>query len=424
MTEEISDVISIFEKFLDPNLVDKMRFSKKGRIKKLQTIDDILELPIYSFKFLSESEAKILEEVLDIFDISEAAKLDRDDPFGYLIDFQSTEDPIISSQLKNKLKEQIGVLKEKFPLLEKNLKKVITISRLIVDIQKNSVPLNKLDQKIVVVGLDNAGKTAILTKFGGRMGIGDLVNLKPTKGVERKTIEDSSLDLIIWDLGGQEEYRKKYLERPEQYFLQLDLLIYVIDIQDYERYEESLRYFKEILDTIITLEEKPYILCFLHKCDPDISEDPQIQLRTEMLKDVLKETFQNSEVQFDFDIYITSIFSLISNEPKFAKYIKDIMKAGASLTDPTIKKVEGLGDILSETMNAVIRLSESISLQLNDIETRLRAIETGAVQLPHSEAILGLNPPEKSFQSTADSARTRVLGELKELFAKKRHVGL
>ena len=425
MSEEVSNVIKVFEKFLDDSLIEKMRFSKKGKVKKLQTIDDILELPIYSYKFLSESEAKILEEVLDIFDIGEAAKLNKDDPFGILTSLDSTEDPIKASELREQLKQQIEVLQSKFPNLLKNLKKAITISSLIVNIKKDSVELEKKEQKVVVVGLDNAGKTAILTKFGGGLGIGDLANLKPTKGVDRQTIggspssSTSNLDLIVWDLGGQLDYRKKYLAHPEQYFLQMDLLIYVLDIQDYERYEESLRYFKEILDIIITLEENPYVLIFLHKYDPDIADDPQIELRVEMLKDVLKETFRRTEYEFDYEIYLTSVFSLISTEPKFSKYLKEIMKTNTSLTDPTIRKVEGLGDILSETMNAVIRLSESISIQLNDIELRLRAIESGAVQVSGVGAVPGLKTPDQ-VEPAEEHARSRVLDELKDLFARKK----
>jgi len=418
-SEDFEITLKVFEKFLDENLVKKMR-----KVKKIQTIDDILQLPVYSYNFLSEKEAKILEEVLDIFDIGEAAKLDKDDPFQILTSLDSTEDPIKATELRERLKEQIALLQKTFPNLEKNLKKTITISSLIVNIKKESVELDKKEQKVIVVGLDNAGKTAILSEFGEKLGIGDLANLKPTKGVERKNIPGSDLDLIMWDLGGQLEYRKNYLEHPEHYFLQMDLLLYVLDIQDYERYEESLRYFKEILDIIITLEEKPYILIFLHKFDPDIAQEPQIQLRVEMLKDVMKETFRKTEYEFDYEIHLTSIFSLISTEPKFSKYIKDIMKSSTSLTDPTIRKVEGLGDILSETMNAVIRLSESISMQINDIDTRLRAIESGAVQISPTGAISGLKGPTENTEPTGDHARSRVLDELKDLFAKKRRVGL
>ena len=224
-------------------------------------------------------------------------------------------------------------------------------------------------------------------------------------------------------MGGQVQYRSNYLENPEQYFIELDLLIYVIDIQDQFRFDESIQYFSQILEVIITLEEKPWIMVFLHKFDPDLKEDPEILLRIEMLKDVLKETFVKNEFTSDYEIYLTSIYSMISREPEFSKYIKEIMADTQSLTDPTLKKVEGLGKTLEETMNAVIRLSESISIQLNDLDSRIRAIESGAIQMAQSGMPVELKPPPDAVGG-GGNVRARVLDELKELFAKKRGLGI
>ena len=193
----------------------------------------------------------------------------------------------------------------------------------------------KKAQKVVVIGLDNAGKTAILTKFGGRLGITDLANLKPTKGVDRHYIESekSDLDLYIWDMGGQLEYRNKYLENPEQYFLEIDLLIYVIDVQDEDRFPESFEYFEEVLKILALLEENPFILIYIHKVDPDLKHEPEVLLNIELLKDNLNQLL--THYGFDYEAYLTSIFSLISNEPEFSKYIKEVMKSADSLTNPT-----------------------------------------------------------------------------------------
>ncbi|MFX0072738.1 MAG: hypothetical protein ACFFAO_16770, partial [Candidatus Hermodarchaeota archaeon] len=176
-----------------------------------------------------------------------------------------------------------------------------------------------------------------------------------------------------------------------------------------------------ILEILDTLEENPYILIFIHKYDPDLRSDPTILLNVEFLQDALKEIFE--PIEFDYEIYLTSIFSLISHEPKFSKYIKNVMKA-YSITDPTYKKVEGLGKILEETMNAVIRLSESISTQLNDLDSRLRAIESGAFQIAQGGMPIEIKTPTQTPQRGAASARGQVLNELKDLFAKKRDLDL
>ncbi len=412
MASETS-IIKIFAKFIDQKVA-----------KKLKTIDEILDLPISTYKFVDEELSKDLEENFNIINIGAVAKLDKEKPFEKLLELDKIEDPTELSEKKKELETKIQKLKVNYPTFEKDLKKAITISSIIKSVKKESIEDKKTGQKIIVVGLDNAGKTAILTKFGGRLGIGDLASIKPTKGVARKYIKTSTLDLFIWDFGGQEMLRKKYFKNPEKYFLQIDLLIYVIDVQNSERFDQSFDYFNDILDMLITLEENPYILIFVHKYDPDLRNDPTVLLNVEFLKDNLTELFEGMNYDFDYEIYLTSIYSLISNEPRFSKYIKNVMKA-YSVTDPTYKKVEGLGRILEETMNAVIRLSESLSSQLNDLDSRLRAIESGAFQIAQGGMPIEIHTPsEEPVKRGAGAARSQVLNELKDLFAKKRGLDL
>ncbi|MHA1456935.1 MAG: ADP-ribosylation factor-like protein [Promethearchaeota archaeon] len=397
MEVDISRIVSTFSKFLDKNTV---------KISKLKTIEDVLKLPIYSYKFLDKNAAKVLKELLDINDIESASKLDKEYPFESLNHIGSTKDPIKAAELQEQLEEKIEELKEKYPDIEKNLKKAIVISSIITKSVDEGNSYGKAAQKVIIIGLDNAGKTAILNKFGGQLGINDLTNLKPTKGVDRRYIktETSDLDLFIWDMGGQEEYRNKYLKNPESYFLQIDLLIYVIDVQDSERYPESFEYFEEILN--------PFVMVYLHKYDPDLKGDQEILLNIELLKDNLNLIL--TQYGFDYEAYLTSIFSLITNEPQFSRYIKDVMRSTESLTNPTLKKVDGLGKTLEETMNAVIRLSESLSKQLNNLDSRLRAIESGAFQIAQSGTPISIQTPKPG------NSRMQVLDELKELFQKKK----
>jgi len=412
MISEGPSIIKIFSKFLDP---------KVSNIKKLKKIEDILELPIYAYNFLNDEDVKILQEVFEVYNIKDVSKLNKKELFGSLFDLEKSDESQKNSAIREDLNVKIEELKVKFPSLEDKLKKVITISSIVISAKDESEFLEKKEQKVAVVGLDNAGKTAILTKLGGRLGINDLALIKPTKGVERRHIKTDVLDLYIWDFGGQTSFRERYLENPEKYFLQLDLLMFVIDIQDSERFEDFFDYFEKILDIIIALEEDPYLLVFIHKYDPDIKSKPEILLNVEFLKENLREVFENKNYEFDYEIYLTSIFSLISKEPKFSKYIKNVMKA-YSLTNPTYKKVEGLGNLLEETMNSVIRLSESISLQLSAIEHRLAALESNAFLAAQSGVPMEIQ--EQNVIKDEESTRTLVLDELKDLFSKKRGVDL
>ena len=76
-------------------------------------------------------------------------------------------------------------------------------------------------------------------------------------------------------------------------------------------------------------------------------------------------------------------------------------------------------------MNAVIRLSESLSRQLSDLDSRLRAIESGAFQLAQSGIPIGLSPPNQaSAPGSPGDSRLKVLDELKLLFDKKKRLNL
>lgn len=419
MPADLSKVLGIFSKFLQSDIAEDAFFSRKGKVSKIKNIDDVLKLPIYSFNFIDEKDAKIMEEILDIFDIGEAAKLDQDNPFSKLMKLESTDDPIGSLETQEELQQQIGVLKDKFPSLETTLSKAIRIASLLQKVKEEEVKAKKTEQKVVATGLDNAGKTAILKKFGGRLGIADLAKLQPTKGVERKIIKSEKIDLYLWDFGGQEKYRKGYLENVDQYFLEIDLLIYVIDVQDSERFDQSFDYFEKVMETLITLEENPHILIFIHKYDPDLENDPQINLNVEYLKDKIQDLIAESD--FNYEVYLTSIYSLISKEPQFSRYIKDLMNSD-SISDPTVRKVEGMGRILEEIMNAIIRLSESLSLQLNNMDERLRAIESGTVQIAENGHPHRIEAQE--IEKREYNVRSSVLGELRDLFAKKKRLNL
>ncbi|MHA1884037.1 MAG: ADP-ribosylation factor-like protein [Promethearchaeota archaeon] len=411
-SDEISDIIKSFYKFLDPNSV---------KLEKLSDIEDILKLPITAYKFIDKEESSMIKQLMDISKIGEASDLNKENPFDVLMKIEESDE---SLELKESLKEKIEELKVKYPTLEDKLKKTATISSLISSVKDEHEGIVLASQKVLVVGLDNAGKTATLSKFGGRLGISDTIATHPTKGVVRMKFGNSKMSLFIWDLGGQQEYRERYLSNPEQYFVELDLLLFVIDVQDPDRFDEALEFLDKILDSLIILEESPYILVFIHKFDPDIKNDPKIQISVELLKDNLRELLKTKPYNFDIEIYLTSIYSMISREPQFAKYIKNLMSSHYSLTDPTVRKVEGLGKTLEETLNAVIRLSESISTQLNDFDSRLRALEAGAFQAAQSGLPLEISNPSQSTARRSENARLQVLNELKDLFGKRRSLDL
>ena len=88
---------------------------------------------------------------------------------------------------------------------------------------------NERELRLLILGLDNAGKTTILKKFLGE----DTSEIAPTLGFQIKTVEHNDFKLNFWDVGGQTTIRSYW----RNYFEQTDGLIWVVDSGDKLRLE-------------------------------------------------------------------------------------------------------------------------------------------------------------------------------------------
>ena len=103
--------------------------------------------------------------------------------------------------------------------------------------------------KIIISGLDNAGKTSILTALDKRYNFEqEIEELQPTKKIEYHQTQFLNKSIAFWDMGGQERYRKLYIADPDFYFANTNLLLYIIDIQDRSRFKLTLEYLNVILE--------------------------------------------------------------------------------------------------------------------------------------------------------------------------------
>lgn len=73
----------------------------------------------------------------------------------------------------------------------------------LLDILKNFKKGGR-DAKLLVLGLDNAGKTTLLKNLSQE----EITNIEPTKGFNVKTLVHDGFNLNVWDLGGQAEIRQ------------------------------------------------------------------------------------------------------------------------------------------------------------------------------------------------------------------------
>ena len=81
--------------------------------------------------------------------------------------------------------------------------------------------------RILLLGLDNAGKTTIVKKLNGE----DVETVSPTLGFDIKTLHFMGYKLNIWDVGGQTTLRSYW----RNYFEETDALVWVVDSADKRR---------------------------------------------------------------------------------------------------------------------------------------------------------------------------------------------
>ncbi|CAM0954919.1 unnamed protein product [Alopecurus aequalis] len=89
----------------------------------------------------------------------------------------------------------------------------------------------KKEMRILMVGLDAAGKTTILYKLK----LGEIVTTIPTIGFNVETVEYKNISFTVWDVGGQDKIRPLW----RHYFQNTQGLIFVVDSNDRERVVEA-----------------------------------------------------------------------------------------------------------------------------------------------------------------------------------------
>mmetsp|Transcript_5769 Transcript_5769/g.13689 ORF Transcript_5769/g.13689 Transcript_5769/m.13689 type:complete len:229 (+) Transcript_5769:86-772(+) len=96
--------------------------------------------------------------------------------------------------------------------------------------------------KVLMVGLDAAGKTTILYKLQ----IGEVVNTIPTIGFNVETVSTNKLELLTWDVGGRDKIRPLW----RHYLQKVQAIVFVVDCndRDEDRLESALKELWWILD--------------------------------------------------------------------------------------------------------------------------------------------------------------------------------
>ena len=127
----------------------------------------------------------------------------------------------------------------------------------------------KKEMRILMLGLDAAGKTTILYKLK----LGEVVSSVPTIGFNVETVEYKNIKFTVWDVGGQDKIRLLW----RHYYQNTQGLIFVVDSSDKDRVDIA----REELQRMLGEEElrDAILLVFANKQDMGVMSVPEITER-------------------------------------------------------------------------------------------------------------------------------------------------
>ncbi|GAB4323748.1 MAG: hypothetical protein Kow0069_28970 [Promethearchaeota archaeon] len=212
------------------------------------------------------------------------------------------------------------------------------------------------EKKILLAGLDNAGKTSILMALEKKHSFTQILReIAPTIRIEYSQAEILGVPVNVWDMGGQASYREVYSRRLDYYFADADALIYVVDAQDRARFDEAVAYLSDVLRYFFDegLDVPTYV--FFHKVDPKIRDSNETKARlTEYRRTIERKLFFWRQ-----HVHVTesSIFDVQSLAVAWSEVLSRVVPALGPVSSTIAKwgvKLPRIGSILFQADGVVL----------------------------------------------------------------------
>lgn len=214
-------------------------------------------------------------------------------------------------------------------LSSKLLEKWLIAAKIILRFVDEGAPTVVSRKKLVVAGLDRAGKTSVLKSLRAMRSV---AAKKATLGARATSILFAGFNIISFDLGGQIAFRESYLAEADIFFSGVGSLIFVIDIQEPNRQKETFDYFSRILKLHRFLKEEPPISVLFHKYDPSgIDNEAADKVCMQ-----LEEQYQDFSSSLQYKIlafYKTSIYDIPGLAYAFSGIFSQISPVSRILND-------------------------------------------------------------------------------------------
>jgi len=175
---------------------------------------------------------------------------------------------------------------------------------------RNHRKIDRDFKKILFIGLENSGKSAIIDTLRF-MHVPINLDLLPTRGC---TILDAFINgkgYVLWDLAGTLNYRLRWLTNHKKYFPKTEELFFVIDIQDPSKFAPAISYLKDIVQILKEYHHFNFrtLIILVHKSDPELVHSPEYGEHVETLRNHLEQ----SDLPNGHGIYATSLMNFDHN---------------------------------------------------------------------------------------------------------------
>ncbi|MBY9004114.1 MAG: hypothetical protein KGD73_09100 [Candidatus Lokiarchaeota archaeon] len=182
-----------------------------------------------------------------------------------------------------------------------------------------------------LIGLAGCGKTSLYSVAFAEKSPEDTKGLSPTILYETRRHPFLGLQVGIFDFGGQEEYRREYMEKPE-IFRGTDILIPIVDLHDPNNFEQAKEYIEGLMDIYRKNNEKPKVFLFLHKYDTEKYQKELLDTNVKKAKDIFLDMFK----EYDFNYVLSSIYQ----QDELRKIFRDILISSYSNLKAHVEKAE------------------------------------------------------------------------------------
>jgi len=162
----------------------------------------------------------------------------------------------------------------------------------------SSLGLYSKSARILLLGLDNAGKTTLLHMLKDNR----LAVHYPTQYPTMEELELGNIKMRTYDLGGHESARKVW----KDYFVTADAIVFIVDIADRSRFAES----KKELDGLLASEAIAHVpfLILGNKIDrPTATSEEEVRQALGLIHTSGKSSRVNAEEMRPIELFMCSI---------------------------------------------------------------------------------------------------------------------